>query len=595
MPPTTSSDVHLAPASVHVEQRTDGTQLLRSPIPLAPYSRLVGDWLAHWAKATPEHVFLAERRNGQWFHLRYAEAADQVPRIAQGLLRRGLGPNAPLMVLSDNGIEHALLGLAAMHVGIPVAPISPAYSLMSQDHLKLRQIAALLQPGAVYASDREKYTKALAAIERQPLAFAEVIADEVGEAVKEAHRKVTPDTVAKILFTSGSTGTPKGVVNTQRMLTANQQQSLQVWPFLADEPPVVVDWLPWNHTFGGNYNFHMVLSNGGTMYIDAGKPAPALFDESVRNLREIAPNMYFNVPKGFDLLLPRLEEDPELRRHFFSRCRFFFYAGAALPQNLWDRFQQVARAETGSNVTLVSAWGSTETAPLCLAVHFPIDRAGVVGLPVPGCELKLVPTGGKLEARVRGPNITPGYYGSAEQTKSAFDEEGFYRIGDALRYLDASHPERGLIFDGRVAEDFKLRTGTWVHVGVLRLQLLAACDPLVQDAVLTGHDRDEIGALLFLHPSAAQMPADDVRKRIAHGLGSLNVTNGAGSASRLSRALVQVQPPRSDAGEITDKGYINQRAVLALRADQVDRLHAESADRDVIFPVTHDARAATSS
>lgn len=590
-----SLDLRLAPASVSVERRSDGTQILRSPVPLGSHARLVGDWLKRWAEFAPDRVFLAERRDGEWFRLRYSEAANQVPRLAEGLLRKGLGPNAPLMILSDNGIEHALLGLAAMHVGIPVAAISPAYSLVSRDHAKLRQIAELLQPGAVYASDPAKYAKALSAINHQPLDFSATLSDVVSKAVDDAHREVTPDTVAKILFTSGSTGAPKGVVNTQRMLTSNQQQSLHVWPFLADEPPVVVDWLPWNHTFGGNYNFHMVLSNGGTMYIDAGKPVPALFGESIRNLREISPNMYFNVPKGFDLLLPRLEEDLELRRHFFSQCKFFFYAGAALPQNLWERFQQLARAETGADVALVSAWGSTETAPLCLAVHFPIDRAGVVGLPVPGCELKLVPAAGKLEARVRGPNITPGYYRSSEQTQSAFDEEGFYRIGDALRFLDPSHPERGLVFDGRVAEDFKLRTGTWVHVGVLRLQLLAACDPLVQDAVLTGHDRDEIGALLFLHASAAQLPEKEVRQRIARGLGRMNASNGAGSASRLARALVQLEQPRSDAGEITDKGYINQRSVLTLRAAEVDRLHAARADQDVIFPATHDATAATPS
>ncbi|MBT2321919.1 feruloyl-CoA synthase [Variovorax paradoxus] len=591
--PTMTSGLRLARAAVAVEQRPDGAKILCSPTPLKPHARTVSDWLARWAEEAPDRVFLAERRGGEWHKLLYADAADQVLRLSEGLLCRGLGPEAPLMILSDNGIEHALLALAAMHVGIPVAPISPAYSVLSQDHAKLRQIAALLRPGAVYACDPARYAKALQAIGRRSLSFAELVTTATGPSAAIANAAVTPDTVAKILFTSGSTGSPKGVINTQRMLTANQQQSLQVWPFLQDAPPTVVDWLPWNHTFGGNYNFHLVLSNGGTMYIDGGKPVPTLFEESVRNLREIAPTVYFNVPRGFDLLLPQLEQDRALRRHLFSRCRFFFYAGAALPQNAWDRFQRVAREETGADVALVSAWGATETAPLCLAVHFPIDRAGVVGLPVPGCELKLVPSAGKLEARVRGPNISPGYYGSPELTRSAFDDEGFYLIGDALRFLDPIRPERGLVFDGRVAEDFKLRTGTWVHVGALRVQLLAACDPIVQDAVLTGHDRDEIGALLFLHPAAAAMPEVEVRAHVARGLSRLNASNETGSATRVARALIQVSAPRADAGEITDKGYINQRAVLTLRAVEVERLHADATDGDVIFPVTHDAKTAT--
>jgi feruloyl-CoA synthase len=582
----TTNGLRLAPAAVQIEQRADGSCILRSPDVLAPHARLASDWLDHWAQQAPDRVFLAERCDGVWRTVRYAEAAEQVQRLAQGLLNRGLGPQLPLMILSDNSIAHALLALAAMQVGIPVAPISPAYSLVSQDHAKLRQIADLLQPGAVYASDPVLFERALRALGRESLQFDELLAEPAGPMVASAHAQLTPDSVAKILFTSGSTGTPKGVINTHRMLTANQQQSLQVWPFLQDEPPVVVDWLPWNHTFGGNYNFHLVLCNGGTLYIDGGKPVPKLFDESVRNLREIAPTVYFNVPRGFDLLLPQLEQDAALRRQLFSRCRFFFYAGAALPQNAWDRFQRIARQETGADVALVSAWGSTETAPLCVAVHFPIDRAGVVGLPVPGCELKLVPSAGKLEARVRGPNITPGYYRSPELSRAAFDEEGFYRIGDALRLLDPAVPERGLVFDGRVAEDFKLRTGTWVHVGALRVQLLAACDPHVQDVVVTGHDRDEIGALLFLQPAAASLPTDELHGHIARALAQLNA-DGGGSASRVARALVLRQPPQAEHGEITDKGYINQRAVLTLRAADVERLHDATATADVIRPATH--------
>ncbi|NIF82694.1 feruloyl-CoA synthase [Comamonas sp. Tr-654] len=577
-----SANVRLAEAKVEVELRADGSQVLRSPTMLGSQVRVVSDWLEQWSKSSPQRTLFAERQNGEWVHLTYGEAYQKVLRLAAGLLQLGLGPQRPLMILSENSIQHALLTLAAMHVGVPVAPISPAYSLLSHDHEKLRSIAQLLRPGAVFASDPNRYAKALQALGTDGLSVQQLLQYESNALVHETHAKTTPDTVAKVMFTSGSTGIPKGVMNTQRMLTANQRQSLHVWPFLGDTPPVVVDWLPWNHTFGGNYNFNMVLSNGGTMYIDAGKPVPALFGETLRNLREISPSVYFNVPKGFDLLLPHLEEDAVFRKMFFERCKFIFYAGAALAQSTWDRIQRLARLETGSNVMLVSAWGATETAPLCAAVHFPIERAGVVGLPVPGCEIKLIPTSGKMEARVRGPNITPGYYNSPEMTQAAFDEEGFYRIGDALKLLEPQTPEKGLVFDGRVAEDFKLRTGTWVHVGALRVQLITACDPLVQDAVLTGHDRDEIGALLFLHPSAASMPEAAVQTQISKCLARLN--EAATSSMRIARVLVQMGPPRADAGEITDKGYLNQRQVLSLRHDQVERLHASVADQSVIFP-----------
>ncbi len=579
------STLRFAEQTVDVEHRRDGCVVLRSPQKLGSHARTVGDWLVRWAAEAPDRTFLAERRGDDWFHLSYAEALELVRRAAQGLLDLGLHPTSPLMMLCDNSIEHALLAFGAMHVGIPVAPVSPAYALLSQDHAKLRQITELLQPGAVHVGNPERYAQALAAIDGRAVDFQVLTARPATPAVDAARAKLTPDSVAKILFTSGSTGVPKGVINTHRMLTANQQQSLQVWPFLADEPPIVVDWLPWNHTFGGNYNLHMVLSNGGTMYIDAGKPAPALIETTLRNLRDVAPTMYFNVPRGFDLLLPHLEQDAALRRHFFSRCAFVFYAGAALPQSLWDRFIALARQERGGDLALVSAWGSTETAPLCTAVHFAVDRAGVIGLPVPACEIKLVPAAGKLEARVRGPNVTPGYYKRDDLTEAAFDDEGFYRIGDALRFVDESVPRQGLAFDGRVAEDFKLRTGTWVHVGALRLQLIVACDPLLQDAVITGHDRDEVGALLFLNPAAAAaLPGDVLQGRIADALARVASANGAGSAGRIARARVLTDPPRADAGEITDKGYVNQRAVLELRAGDVARLYADASGGEAIFP-----------
>jgi feruloyl-CoA synthase len=588
------STLTFAPASIQLERRADGSMVVRSAQALQPCARTVGEWLLRWAAEAPDRTFLAERRGDDWWRLSYREALGLVRRAGQGLLDNGLGPDRPLMILSDNSIEHAVLALGAMFVGVPVAPVSPAYALLSQDHAKLLQIAQLLQPGAVFTGGGERYGKALKALGVEASTFESLTSREAAAGVDEAHRALTPDSVAKILFTSGSTGTSKGVINTQRMLTANQQQSVQVWPFLAEEPPVVVDWLPWNHTFGGNYNLHMVLSNGGTMYIDGGKPVPGLIETTLRNLREVAPTMYFNVPRGFDLLLPHLEQDPELRRRFFSRCAFVFYAGAALPQGLWDRFVALAHEERGGDLALVSSWGSTETAPLCTAVHFNVDRAGIVGLPVPGCELKLVPSDGKLEARVRGPHVTPGYYRREDLAAAAFDEEGFYRIGDALRFCDAAAPEQGLAFDGRVVEDFKLRTGTWVHVGALRMQLITACGPLVQDAVITGHDRDEVGALLFLHPiTTTGLSLDELHGRIGQGLSQLAAMNGTGSAGRVARARIVAEAPRLDLGEITDKGYVNQRAVLELRAAEVECLHAAHPDSQVIFPAEVVASAST--
>src|SRR5262245_32083225 len=592
-----ASRPRFAPAGVDLERRADGSLVLRSSQPLAPTVRATSEWLVQWAARAPGRTFLAERAGDRWRTLTYAEVLDAARRVGQALLDRGLGPERPVAILSDNGIDHALLALGAMHAGIPVAPVSPAYSLMSKDFAKLKAIFALLRPGLVYCSDPTRFAPALAAASATATPIAALLDTTPGARVDGAFAQIAPDTIAKILFTSGSTGTPKGVVNTHRMLCSNQQMAAQVWPFLEDRPPVLVDWLPWNHTFGGNFCFNMVLRNGGTLYIDGGKPAPGLAETTARNLREVSPTAYFNVPRGFDLLLPFLERDAELRASFFRDLEFVFYAAAALPQNLWERLEKVAH-RAGVAPAMSSAWGSTETAPLATAVHWAIDRAGVIGVPVPGCELKLVPADGKLEARVRGANVTPGYYRSEALTRGAFDEEGFYRIGDAVRFADPADPARGLVFDGRVAEDFKLSSGTWVSVGALRVKLIAACDPLVQDAVITGHNRAEPGALVFLNPIAARAlcpdaPADAtpawfaaqaaVRAKIAAALGRI-AAEAVGSSMHPARALVLGEPASIDANEITDKGYINQRAVLERRASLVERLHADPAGGDVILP-----------
>jgi len=589
------SRLRFAPAEVTVERRADGTTILRSPRRLGPYARAVGDWLVHWAERAPGRVFLAERSGDGWRRVSYGEALDAVRRIGQGLLELGLDSARPVAILSDNSVDHALLALGAMHAGIPVAPISPAYSLMSRDFGKLTAIVELLEPGLVYAADGERFAPALRAVRRagatlvvganapadlSAMPFSALLQASPGARLESAFARIGPDTVAKILFTSGSTGVPKGVVNTQRMLCASQQMLAQGWPFVEERPPVLVDWLPWNHTFGGNHNFHLVLRNGGTLYVDGGKPMPGLVETTVRNLREISPTMYFNVPRGFDLLLPHLEGDAELRRSVFRELDVVFYAGAALPQNLWERLERLAREEKGGELALLSAWGSTETSPLATQVHFPIERSGVIGLPVAGCELKLVPSGEKLEVRVRGPNVTPGYWRREDLTRAAFDEEGFYRIGDAVRFSDPADPAKGLVFDGRVAEDFKLSTGTWVNTGAVRVRLIAAADPLVQDAVITGHDRDEVGALVFLSPAAKAMTSEAVRAHLAKALAALAAEGG--SSTHPARLLILEEPASIDANEITDKGYINQRAVLERRAQAVERLHADPPPAEVI-------------
>lgn len=578
------SKLPMAPARVDIERRADGTLLLRSPMPLGPYPRCITAWLEHWAKQTPTQVFVAERAGESWRMVNYAEALKYTRRIGQALLERGLSAEHPLAVLSDNSVDHALLMLGALHAGVPIAPISPAYSLMSKDFAKLRSIVELLRPGLVWTADPQKFAPALAAIQAHATPLQDLLNAQPGPLLDEAHASIGPNTIAKFLFTSGSTGQPKGAVNTHGMLSSNQQMLAQGWPFVEARPPIVVDWLPWNHTFGGNHNFNLVLRNGGTLYIDGGKPVPGLIETTAKNLREIAPTLYFNVPRGFDLLLPYLERDAALRANFFRDLDVLFYAAAALPQNLWERLEALALQEKGGELAMLSAWGSTETSPLATQVHFWIERAGVIGLPVAGCELKLVPTAGKLEVRVRGPHVTPGYWKREDLTQAAFDEEGFYRTGDAVKLCDPEEPARGIVFDGRVTEDFKLTTATWVHVGTVRVKLIAAGNPVIQDAVITGHARSEVGALIFLTPVGQSMEPGAVREKIVEAMRVMAAESG-GSSTHPVRAMVMQEPPSIDANEITDKGYINQRAVLERRAELLERLYAGGEDVICLAPV----------
>jgi len=600
--------------SIKVERRDDGSLLLRSNDPLQPYPPTLIHYLDHWALAEPDRTFLAERSpGGDWQRLAFASAAQTANAIAQGLIDRGLDGSRPVMILSGNSIDHALMMLGCFRAGVPVAPVSPAYSLMSGDFAKVKYIFDLVRPGLIYASAAEPFRAALDAIgagqaelvvtapppaDLRATRFTDLAATMPTPAVAGRAAAVTPDSVAKILFTSGSTGLPKGVINTHGMLSANQQSAFQVWPFLADMPPVLVDWLPWNHTFGGNHNFNMVLRHGGTLYIDAGKPAPGLIEQTVKNLREISPNIYFNVPAGFSMLLPFLERDKALAQTFLKSLKLIFYAAAALPQDLWERLEALTVRHLGHRVMMTSAWGSTETAPLATSAHFPLERAGNIGVPVPGVELKMVPSGAKLELRVRGPNVTPGYYRRPDLTADAFDAEGFYRIGDAGRLADPDRPELGLVFDGRIAEDFKLDTGTWVHVGGLRVAALAACSPLLQDAVVCGHDRHEVGILAWPNLAACRelapgatgtadvaslLRAPEIVSVLRTGLERHNTRNPASSV-RIGRLHLMQEPPSIDANEITDKGYINQRAAIERRAALVERLYAATpgSDPDVI-------------
>lgn len=597
-------DPDFAPAKVDIEHLPGGGLILRSPMQLEPYAANLCSYLVEWAEQAPGRTFVAERTAaGEWRHLSYTDALTSTRALAQGLIDLGVSSAHPLMILSENSIDNALLQLAAMFVGLPVAPVSPAYSLMSQDFGKLMHVFDLLQPKAVFAADANVYSDALSALNTQGVCVVvkrntpegidatpidQLLATEATDAVNTAYSHVGPDTVAKILFTSGSTGLPKGVINTHRMMCSNQQAMAQVWPFISRRPPVLVDWLPWNHTFGGNHNFNMILRNGGTLYIDSGKPAPGLIEATIENLRDIAPTVYFNVPRGFQMLAPFLEKDPGLRDHFFSNLDTIFYAAAALPQDLWERIENLSLAAIGKKIAMTSAWGLTESAPLATSIHFPTSRAGVIGLPVPGTELKMLPNSGKMELRLRGPCMTPGYFKRDDLTKEAYDDDGFYRTGDAGKFVDRDDPAKGILFDGRVAEDFKLLTGSWVSTGMVRIAAISACAEVIQDAVVTGHDRDEIGLLIIpnivgmakvanLNSDAplSDLLGNDKTRQILRGSLAAHNSQNPTSSTRIARVIFLEEPLNIDAGEITDKGYVNQRAVLERRHALVEQLYSD--------------------
>ena len=584
-----------------------GTRYLKADQELQAYPDRLTDRLQHWAKVKPDQTIFARRKRqidgtlGDWQHISYSEALLRARNIAQALINRGLSPERPVVILSENSLEHALLCLGCMLVGVPYVPTSPAYSLVSQDFEKLKHVLRTVTPGLVFAND-SRYARAIAAtvppdteivlaegnvVGRKVTPYAELCSTQSTVQVDRAIAATGPETIVKFLFTSGSTKLPKAVINTQRMWCSNQQQMVQSMPVLEQGPLVLVDWLPWSHTFGGNHNFGMVVFHGGTLYIDDGKPSPALMHETLRNLREIAPTVYFNVPTGFESIAIAMKSDDVLRKNLLSRVQMFFYAGAALAQPIWDNLYESQEHEIGERIVMTTGLGMTESGPFGIFVTNPNVRAGDLGVPTPGLELKLVDVDGKTEVRYRGPNITPGYWRNADETERAFDEEGFFISGDAVKWIDETDVHLGLKFDGRIAEDFKLATGTFVSVGPLRGRIISAGAPYIQDVVLTGINLKEVGAMVFPTPAvrllsglSADAPLADVlvsEPVLVHFQKILDdlARSATGSSNRIARMCLLSEPPTIDKGEITDKGSINQRAVLLHRADTVEALHED--------------------
>lgn len=604
--------VRLRTSGATMERRADGSFLIHPDEPLEKYPRVLTERLIHWAKIAPERALAAKRgHDGKWRYLTYGEALQKVRSLGQALLDRGLSAEHPVAIFSENDLEHLLLMFAGQHVGVPTASIAPPYSLISKDFAKLRHVMKTLEPGLIFVADGERYRRALDAAvdrdtevvfaegpltDRRAISFDELASTALTPLVDRAHFAVHPDDIAKFLFSSGSTGLPKAVINTHRMLCSNQQMILQGFRFLEDEPPVLLDWMPWNHTAGGNHNTGLPLYNGGTLFIDDGRPTAAGVAETVKNLREIAPTLYFNMPRGYEELLAYFRRDAQLREHFFSRVKFMFYAGAGLSQALWDAYRDLMLETCGERVLIATGLGATETSPMALQCTWDTEHAGTIGIPMPGVETKLAPVGSKLEVRVKGPNVTPGYWKEPEMTARAFDDEGYYRFGDAARFVDPEDINQGLFFDGRLAEDFKLASGTFVNIGPLRAKILHHFAPYVTDVAIAGPDRRDLGILVFPNLQACRTVAPElptsapatevlchsaVVAKFSELLDSFT-QQATGNSNRVVRAMLMEEPPSLDTGEITDKGSLNQKNILRRRAALVEEMYSEPPSKRVM-------------
>jgi feruloyl-CoA synthase len=590
-------EIDTIPIDIQKTVHSDGVLILKSAVALQAHPHRLTERLVHWAEKTPDTVFIAQRdAKGVWQTVTYAQTLQKVKSIAQYLLQTEVSPERPLVVLSENAVEHALMALAAYHIGVPYSPLAPAYSLRSTDYAKLKHTINLLTPGLIFVQNGKMYHKAIQAVapnieviavkDCQSTSYEDILNTIPTEAVDIAFENIESDTLAKILFTSGSTGLPKGVRNTHGNMTTNLQQVTQTFAFMAQTGLRILDWLPWNHTFGGNHNLGITVYNGGSLYIDGGNPTPKGIEITIQNLREIAPTVYFNVPKGFEELIPQLEQDNIARKSLFSQLKMFFYAGASISQHVWDGLERLSYETTGKRLMIASGLGMTETSPACTFNTQLGSRAGMIGTPVPGLEVKLVPNGGKWEARFRGNNVMKGYWRNSEATSKAFDDEGYYLTGDALKMLNPDNPNEGMIFDGRIAEDFKLDTGTWVNVGVLRAKLIAAGKGLIQDAVITGHDKAFLGAIIFPDLNYCKMMAGlkeetdlqtivnqpIILEALQTVLNNLAKTT-TGSSTWIKKAIFADFELSAEKGEITDKGSINQRMILSNRAEYVTKIY----------------------
>jgi feruloyl-CoA synthase len=585
------------PHKVKREDRADGTILLTSGYEMSGVVETTADWVHRWAADAPERCFLAERSGAGWREVSYAETLAQVRAVAAALVARGMGPETPILIISGNGVDHGILTLAAQYVGVPTVPVAEQYSLIPGAQTQLQYVLGLIDPKMVYAVDGDKFGGSLAMPEmagrelvvsqnvpQGMTEFADLLKGDASADVDAARAKVGPDSVVKILMTSGSTSAPKGVMTTQRMMCANQTMIADALPFLRTHPPVIVDWLPWNHVFGGSHNFNMMLANGGSLYIDEGKPVPALIGKSIENNRMVSATMAFNVPVGFAMMRDAMRDDAALRESYFRNLDMLFYAGASLPQDVWRDLSEMALDVRGDVPLMNSSWGLTETAPATLIQHEPTDRSGIVGVPMTGVTIKLIPeSDDRFEVRAKGPNIMPGYFKNPEKTAEAFDDEGFFCTGDAMAFVDPDDMNLGLRFDGRISEDFKLMSGTWVRAATLRLELLQEFKGVAQDIVVTGADRNEVGVMIVPPPDlaakfdatddAGALVSDSLRDKIVEIL-QARADTGVGSAARVVRALVLAEPPSMADGEITAKGNLNFRKILTRRAALLERLYS---------------------